>query len=215
MPLATTTDTYEQIAQIYFERWRDRSAIHHHLKRFVEMLRANGLARFPVADVGCGPGFDGHYFRQAGLHVVGLDLSMAMMRIGRQEYGGPFVQADMRALPIAASMGGLWVSASLLHMPRFEVPGILTGFAEALVPGGLLYLSLKAGQGSEWTSNAHGQSLLRYFVYWQPSELDIALEQAGFQVVDGWSSPVSESTTWLIRFARKNDAGQMLSLNLT
>jgi hypothetical protein len=100
-------------------------------------------------------------------------------------------------------------------MPRVEVPGILAGFAKALVPGGLLYLSLKAGQGSEWTTSAHGQTLPRYFVYWQPSELDAVLRQAGFQVVDGWASPVSESTTWLIRFARKSDAGQMLSLNLT
>jgi len=210
----TTVATYEKIAQIYYEKWHDRSAVQDHLKRFAGMMRAYRLARLPVADVGCGPGFDGHSLRQAGLNAVGLDLSLAMMRAGQPEFGGPFIQADMRSLPLAPKIGGLWVSASLLHIPRAEVPAILSAFANILVPGGLLYLSLKAGQGSEWTTDSHGQPLPRYFVYWQPAELDSALQQAGFHVVDGWTSPASESMSWLIRFARKASAVQTLALNL-
>jgi SAM-dependent methyltransferase len=207
-----TTSTYEQIASVYYEKWRDRSAIEQHLARFVDMMGAYGLTTMPVIDVGCGPGFDAAFFRRAGLRTVGVDLSMAMMKAGRPEYGGDYVQADMGTLPLAAA-GGLWVSASLLHVARGDVPAVLRGFANALAPGGILYISLKAGRGAGWTSESHGQPLPRYFVYWLPETLDPLLQEAGFQVVDGWVSPVSETTSWLIRFARKAPPGQLLSLD--
>ena len=209
-----TVETYEQIAGVYYEKWYDRSAILHHLHRFVEMMRAYRLAALPVVDIGCGPGFDAHHLRQAGLQVIGIDLSLAMMNAGRSEFGGHYVQADMRFPPVSSRMGGLWISASMLHLPRLEVPTVLERFAATLVSGGLLYLSLKAGQGSEWTDESHGQPLPRYFVYWQPEELDNKLREAGFQIVDGWVSPVSDSATWLIRFARKASTSHALPLNL-
>lgn len=209
-----TIATYEQIAADYYERWRDRSAISHHLDRFVDMIRAYGLTDLPVVDVGCGPGFDAAYFRRSGLRSLGIDLSLAMMCAGRPEFGGPYVQGDMRHLPLA-SAGGLWVSASMLHVPRDEALAVLRGFAGVLAPGGLLYLSLKAGQGAEWTESSHGYPLPRYFVYWQPADLDSMLASAGFDIVDGWLSPASETTRWLIRFARKATAARRLATILT
>jgi SAM-dependent methyltransferase len=213
-----TIATYDQIAAIYYEKWRDRSAIHRHLTRFVDMIRVYGLGALPVLDIGCGPGFDAAFFRQSGLRAVGLDLSPAMMRAGRPEFGGDYVQADMRHLPLASGVGGLWAGASLLHLPRQEVPAILRHFAGFLVPGGLLYLSLKAGQGAEWTAQSHGVPLPRYFVYWQPEALDQALRDAGFQIVDGWLSPADQAaggqpTGWLIRFARKARPGNSFAVS--
>jgi SAM-dependent methyltransferase len=210
---ATTTATYDEIAQIYYEKWHDRSAIHEHQRRFVSMLRAYNLAGLPVVDLGCGPGFDAAFFRRSGLRTIGLDLSRDMMTAGRPEFGGDYVQSDMRHLPLARKIGGLWVSASFLHVTRDQAPAALQGFANALVPGGILYLSLKFGQGAEWTSESHGVPLPRYFVYWQPDEVDDLLHGAGFRIVEGWLSPIIEATTWLIRFARKAD--RPLDLTLT
>ena len=210
---ATTTATYDEIARIYYEKWHDRSAIHEHLRRFVSMLRAYDLAALPVVDVGCGPGFDAAFFRRSGLWTIGLDLSTGMMAAGRPEFGGDYVQADMRFLPLAGNIGGLWASASFLHVARNQAPAVLRGFADALVPGGILYLSLKFGRGAEWTAKSHGVPLPRYFVYWRPEEVDSLLRGAGFHIVDGWLSPANEATRWLIRFARKT--GQRLDLTLT
>ncbi|UCG22696.1 MAG: methyltransferase domain-containing protein [Chloroflexota bacterium] len=209
---ARTIATYDEIAQIYYKRWHDRSAIHEHLRRFVGMLRAYDLARLPIVDVGCGPGFDAAFFRRSGLRTIGLDLSPAMMAAGQPEFGGDYVQADMRHLPLAGRIGGLWVSASFLHVTRNQAPAVLQGFADALVPGGILYLSLKFGQGAEWTSESHGTPLPRYFVYWRPAEVDGLLRKAGFRTVDGWLSPANEETRWLIRFARKMDQRRQMTL---
>lgn len=208
----TTTATYDEIARTYYDKWHDRSAIQEHLRRFVHMLRAYNLAGLPVVDVGCGPGFDAAFFRQSGLRAIGLDLSPGMMAAGRPEFGGDYVQADMRLLPLAGKIGGLWVSASFLHVARSQAPAVLRGFANVLVPGGLLYLSLKFGRGAEWTAESHGVPLSRYFVYWQPEQVDDLLRGAGFRVVEGWLGPADAATRWLIRFARRTDQRPHLTL---
>lgn len=212
---AVTTATYNDIAQIYYEKWQDRSAIREHLLRFSDMIRAYGLASLPVIDIGCGPGFDAAFFRRAGLWAIGVDLSLAMMNVGRPDFAGDYVLADMRRLPLAPKIGGLWVSASFLHLPKEEAPEVLRRFRQILVPGGLLYMSLKAGHGAEWTAESHGQARSRYFVYWQPDELDALLQSTDFRIAEGWSSTVDEQTTWLIRFARKASSGLDLPLLFT
>mgnify|MGYP000476474050 CR=1 FL=1 len=45
----------------------------------------------------------------------------------------PLIQADMRHLPFRkASLDGLWVCASLLHVPKAEVAGLLGELARAV-----------------------------------------------------------------------------------
>ncbi len=209
-----TTATYDEIAHIYYDHTHDRSAIHEHLVRFADMIRAYGLVDLPIVDVGCGPGFDAAFFRGKGLRAVGVDLSPTMIKIGREEFGGDYVLADMRRLPFSANIGGLWVSASFLHLPRVEAPVVLQRFGHFMVPGALLYVSVKAGRGAEWTAESHGQPRSRYFVYWQPEGLDALLHEANFRIVEGWTSPVDEETTWIFRFARKATGDLNLPLRL-
>jgi SAM-dependent methyltransferase len=53
-----------------------------------------------VLDVACGAGRHARALETAGAHCVGLDLSMALLRVARGVTGAPLVRADMRALPI-------------------------------------------------------------------------------------------------------------------
>jgi ubiquinone/menaquinone biosynthesis C-methylase UbiE len=196
-----TIRTYNQIALHYLERRKDRSAIAHHLARFTEILLGKGLADLPVIDIGCGPGFDTAAMRAAGLNSIGLDLSWSMLKAGKRYYPGSFVQADMLRLPLNREVGGLWSCASLLHLPRSEMPNALNEFARVLVPGGLLYLSVKEGTGQKWSTATGGQPGPRLFTYWQSSTLDGLIEAAGFRLVHSSAETSSEGTTWLARFA--------------
>ena len=204
-----TTTTYDAIACRYHEQWRDRTAIREHIERFAAMLVAYGLDEQLVLDVGCGPGFDAAILRDRGLRVAGVDLSLGMLAVGCREYPGPFLQADMRCLPVAPCIGGLWVAASLLHLNRRDVPITLERFAGALLPGGLLYLSLKIGEGDDWNDKLYDRP--RYFTYWQPEELDPLLDAVGLQIVDGWEGD-GEIDRWLVRFARKSSRSTGLDL---
>jgi SAM-dependent methyltransferase len=53
-----------------------------------------------VLDVACGAGRHCRALEAAGARCVGLDLSMALLRVARRVTRAPLVRADMRALPI-------------------------------------------------------------------------------------------------------------------
>jgi SAM-dependent methyltransferase len=77
-----------------------------------------------VLDVGCGAGRDLAWLTQQGAVVVGADRSSGMLAQARRFPAGGVVQADMRMLPFRdAVFGGVWCSASLLHLPKLDAPG--------------------------------------------------------------------------------------------
>ena len=195
-----TQSAYGVIATDYTCYWQDRSILEPQLKQFASLLKPDSL----VLDVGCGPGFDTAVLRQHGLQAVGLDLSWEMLRAGYTELniGGDFVQADMRLLPFVETFDGIWSSASLLHLPRSETPIALHNFARVLKPGGLLYLSVKLGDGEGWHKDPYVRKVSRFFTFWQPGTLDSLLAETGFDMIAG---TLQEGTkdSWIIRFARK------------
>lgn len=197
-----TVESYDRMVDAYLAEWHDRGVMERHIDHFVRLVPK----RHPkpiVADIGCGPGFDSAILRDRGLNVVGLDLSWGMVRAANQIFRGSYVQADMCHLPLASLFDGLWVNASLLHLPRHKVPAALSGFATALRPGGCLFLSVKEGQGEAWQEQAYGHREPRFFTYWRRDELDTLLGYAGLTIIEGWSDRQNETTTWLIRYARR------------
>jgi ubiquinone/menaquinone biosynthesis C-methylase UbiE len=202
--LDKTRETYRQIAAVYAQAQQTRGQLTAHIERFVSLLPPAGL----VLDVGCGPGGDTAVLQSHQLNAIGLDFSHEMMRVGRDDYGSraPFVQADMRRLPFAGQINGLWVCASLLHLERADVLPTLQEFHRVLKPGGILYLSVKLGSGEKWVPTAYGQPLPRFFIYWQPETLDPLLETAAFDLIDGWQEQ-GERDVWLVRYVRKRESG--------
>lgn len=197
--LSRTVAAYNRIADAYLAQWRDRRVVERPLALLATLLPAGAL----VLDLGCGPGFDGAALRARGFQVVGLDLSWEMVQIGRVHYPGRYVQGDMQQLPLAAgTIGGIWASASLLHLPRPLLAPVLMEARRVLAPGGLFYLSLKEGTGEGWQSDSCGRQAPRFFTYWQADNLDAHLREAGFNTVAGWHEQGS-SDAWLNRVVRK------------
>ena len=200
--LDRTRRTYDRIAPRYVDRRRDRTAVLAHIDALAARLEPGSL----LLDVGCGPGFDSAEFRARGHRVIGLDRSWGMLRSGLRDWPGPRAQTDMRALPVRAGVDALWVSASMLHVERDDVPGTLSGFRRALAPRGWLYLSLKGGEGGGW-DDRYGSDTPRWFTYWSAEELDEALAAAGFEValrIDNRGS----GQHWIIRIARAVESTQ-------
>jgi len=195
-----TQKTYTQIAESYLNNNQDRSKILSSIEQFVSLVQPGGR----VFDVGCGPGFDTAVFHTHNLHAIGMDFNWQMMHTGRTQLQltHDFVQVDMRHLPLRTCADGLWVNASMLHIPHNEVPATLREFHRVLRPNGILYLSLKLGDGELWAEKSHGHNLPRLFSLWQPEALDEMLETAVFTIIDGWIIK-NASTPWIVRFARK------------
>lgn len=89
----------------------------------------------------------------------------------------------MRALGFADStFDGLWVCASFLHIPREEALAALGGFRRVLRPGGLLYLSVKEGEGEIWRD--YGEGRRSFTTFYHLEELRQLVEKAGFEIVE-------------------------------
>jgi ubiquinone/menaquinone biosynthesis C-methylase UbiE len=202
MIVERTSAAYDRIAARYAAG--ATYPLEQELERFRHMVPIGGL----VFDIGCGPGQYARALAARKLHPVGLDLSSGMLQQaqaqGRHGRRGALrlVRADMRQLPVAdAYVDGCFVCASLLHLPRTQAPQALAEFRRVLPPGGALYVGVKEGEGEEWVADQDGHE--RFFTYYQLKEIDRLIQAAGFEIVDGWSSPPGKGQrhNWLNRFA--------------
>ncbi len=196
-----TTASYDRIAADYAAGWARRADP-------MVMARARFAARLGpgarVLDVGCGPGGDLAALRGLGFRASGFDRSRGMLAQARQWSRLPLLLGDMRALPVRAGvLDGLWCCAALLHIPKHDSYAVLAEFWRALRPGGVLYISVKQGAGDRWHDD--GDALQRYFVFYQPTELDELLSLGGFAIAERWTDPDSlgRPEAWLGRIAMR------------
>lgn len=196
-PGDSTRRFYELHAAKYAEATRGRP-LHGWLERFSEQIPAG-----VVLDLGCGAGYDLTSLEELGHATVGLDYSEPLAAIARAKSRGAVVVADMRTLPFrTSSFDGVWASASLLHVPRADLPLALAEIRRVLKPEGLLFASVKAGGGSR--RNEDG----RCFTFYERLDWAEALSASGFRALDiaynaGSSKDANRSPEkWMTSLAR-------------
>lgn len=192
-----TNATYDAYASTYANLNPSVDPIRDYLKRFMGMLNRPDAV---VLDVGCGAGRDCAYFAGQGYRTVGLDRSGRLLDVAWQNLpGGRFLQGDMRALPFAPGVfDGLWVCASLLHLPKADAPSIMAELVCLLRPGGALYCGVKRGEGERWVVSPQLGDAARFFAFYALDELTALLVNAGFAIVHTVVDDV-----WINAFAHK------------
>lgn len=116
-------------------------------RRFVAALPPGGR----VLDAGCGSGRDALAFRELGFDVTAFDGSAAMVAKASAHTGLTVLHLDFAELTWCEAFDGIWANASLLHVPRRDLPDIMRGLRAALIPGGVWELSFKLGRGERQT----------------------------------------------------------------
>ncbi|WP_439026722.1 class I SAM-dependent methyltransferase [Haloarchaeobius sp. DT45] len=169
--VSRTESVYERESDAFIEKYRSASVAALYGDRFFEALSGEH-----ILDVGCGPGPDTAVFADRGYSVTGLDRTASFLQAARAEIPvGRFVRGDMRRLPFEDdSFDGVWASASLLHVPRRDVPATLRAFRRVLAPDGVVFVSLKRGDETGFASDG------RYFERYTPAEVRSLFETAGF-----------------------------------
>lgn len=191
--METTIVTYDRIAPTFaantWEFYLSKA-----LDGFTTLLPAHAR----VLDVGCGPGRDSGHLRKRGFYAVGADLSCGMLREAHWRVGPPLARCDMRALPFAsASVDGVWVCASLLHLPRAEAPLALQEIHRVARAHAPVFVGLVHGEGKAW----HAATGPRFFAYYQLDEITALLQDCGFAIHSTWTQPGQE-VTWIDIIAR-------------
>ncbi|MGW1957970.1 class I SAM-dependent DNA methyltransferase [Streptomyces sp. NPDC001920] len=152
-----------------------------------------------VLDLGCGTGLPtALQLTQAGLEVVGVDLSSTMVALARENVpAGEFHQADIADLgPSGPRHLGRFdaVAAffSLLMLPRAEIPLALRTIHDLLVPRGLFALSMVEADVDDFAIPFIG-SIIRVSGYLR-DELREVVEGAGFEIVEESSHTYAPAT---------------------
>lgn len=136
-----------------------------------------------VLDVGCAFGRDTRLLAERGLRAEGVDLSRVF--VGRAAQLNPqltFARMDARDLGFPdASFVGVWCQATLLHLRDHDVSAALAEFFRVLVPGGVLFVHFKEGNGEEDVESFSSGSV-RFYRYQTVRSVTGLLEWAGFRV---------------------------------
>jgi SAM-dependent methyltransferase len=201
-PIPRTIDVYERIAGDYARRWFADPVMEPFLDQFISLL----TERWDVLDVGCGPGRDVLAMAERGCPAIGIDLSSTMIAEAKSRVPGRvFRQMDMRHLRYPSqTFQGVWACACLQHLTPADAECALAEFSRALVPDGIVGITLEEGFGEYW------DHLGRYVKLYRLSELRHAFARAGFdiakeEVVRSEKPGLGrhQAKTWLQLLARK------------
>jgi SAM-dependent methyltransferase len=195
---AKTLEHYDDRAAEFWEGTRDHD-VSQNIEALLRHLR--GAPPLRILDFGCGPGRDLAAFRALGHEPIGLEGSLRLAAMAREHSGREVWVQDFLALELPAGcFDGVFANASLFHVPRQELPRVLSELHAALKPGGVLFTSNPRG------NNEEGWSRGRYGVYHDLQSWRAYLEAAAFSELEHYYRPAGlpiEQQPWLASVWRK------------
>jgi SAM-dependent methyltransferase len=108
------------------------------IRKLLDRLEPGGT----LLSAACGAGrYDG-FLLEAGHDVVGTDLSAGMLEQARRQYPQVrYEKAGLQEMDFHEAFDAAICMDAMEHIPPEDWPGILSRFAQALKPGGLLYFT--------------------------------------------------------------------------
>lgn len=178
---ARTLADYEATSENF---WRGTKA--HDVSQNIDTLlrHIEGSPPFAILDFGCGPGRDLKTFCTLGHQPVGLDGTARFVEMAHAYSGCEVWQQDFLQLDLPPErFDGVFANASLFHVPRQELPRVLSELRTCLKPRGVLFSSNPRGQNEEgWNGGRYG--------VWHdyPAWHDL-LTRAGFDEIEHYYRP--------------------------
>lgn len=165
-------DYYEKYAETYFETTVSAD-MENLYAPFLSLVKPGGR----ILDLGCGSGRDSKNFIQKGYEVEAIDSSPTLCRLASDYIGQEVICQDMGEIEYRDEFHGIWACASLVHITKKEIHKMLEKLTCALGKTGVLYMSLKYGQGEAVKSG-------RFFSFYDELEVwEIFAQLEGTEVV--------------------------------
>lgn len=195
-----TLATYDATAEWYAQTHSDIAEMKPQLDTFIGLLPASAQT---LLDIWCGPGRDARYFVLQWYEVTGIDTSEKLLEIARQQVPtATFLLADMRTLSFdLGSFAGIWSCASLLHLPKVDVPATLQLRQQLLQSGGVIFVGVKAGTGEHMIQKDYYLGHEKFFAFYELPELTKLITDAGFEIIQ--IDMDAKRDAWCNVFARK------------
>ncbi|MGB0948075.1 MAG: class I SAM-dependent methyltransferase [Pseudoalteromonas marina] len=137
---STTLTYYNNNAQTFSDSTLnvDMSALY---AEFLPHVKQHGH----ILDAGCGSARDAAYFKNQGFTVSAFDASPVLAKLASNYLQQPVEIKTFQELECVNKYDGIWCCASLLHVPKAELPQVFLKLQNALKVNGVLYVSFKYG----------------------------------------------------------------------
>lgn len=118
---------------------------------------------------------------------------------------------DVRKLGFSdESFSGVWCNATLLHLTDKDMQAALEEFKRVLVPNGIVFMSLKEGEGEEELVEKFSSNSARYYKYHTTKTVGELVEASGLKVAklyiinerEKWGAD-KRNLNWVYCFAAK------------
>lgn len=192
-------DTYNKIA----ESWQSDHAIDDWWQEGTDQFAKLLTRGASVLDVGCGTGLPAQRLCEHGLTVLGIDFSEKQIELAKiNAPDATFKVMDFNDVAILQqTFDGIFIQASLLHVPRNKAGDFLSAVVKKLAPGGYLYVAVKGAQPGkpleeEKAETKYGSSFVRFFSYFTLDEITALLTDLGFEIVLA-QKKISNTTEWV------------------
>jgi len=197
-----TIESYNQNSRAFAEKFKKLMVFSRRpeFDQFISLLPGK-----KIIDLGSGGGDHALYFKSKGLDVVCSDVSPAMIELCRAKDLDSCLM-DIEHLPFAnESFDGIWSVASLLHIPKANLPWVIEKLHAMLREGGILYAGMKQRKENEISEgivpDENNTETKRFFAYWTDEELRPLLENH-FECLE-FNNPKVGRRVFLQYFLRK------------
>ena len=168
-----TVDTYNKHISDYKELM-SKEAKDTNLDLFMKKIVSKGK----VLDLGCGTGSASLALLKRGFSPFPMDASQEMIKVAESLLKIKARKISFDEIDEHNFYDAIWANFSLLHTPKKQFRDILKKLFFSLKKEGLLFLSLKRGEGE-------GRDRLgRFYSYYQKKEAEKFLEKANFQTTN-------------------------------
>lgn len=172
-------DLYERHALT----WNNLRVNHFIDRKWIERFRSLLPPCATVLDLGCGSGQPvARYLIDAGASVVGVDSSMQMLALCREQFPAQqWVHADMRTLALDQQFAAVLAWNSFFHLKPDDQRRMFPIFQRHAAPGALLMFTSGPSHG-EALGVFEGETL--YHASLDPQEYTEQLTDHGFEVLE-------------------------------
>lgn len=205
-PVLVTIKTYDKMANDYKRRYRksnDQNVMKPYLDKFLSMLQTSKK----VLDIGSGAGFDAKYLSDNGCDVIGIDLSVELLKIAKDIAPmANFRKMDMREMNFPLDcFDGVWALDSFLHIPKTQMSEVLFDTHKILKRNGIMFTAFKQGTGERFVINKGADNLQgakRFFAFYEEDEIRSLLKKAGFRILE-LTENTNRGNVWLNILCKK------------
>jgi len=132
-----------------------------------------------ILDIGCGSGRDLRWLAIRGFQPTGFEQSPNLARLAREHANCSVIEGDFYHYNFSnLQFSALVFVGSLVHLPKKDFSTILKSTCKALIPDGLILITMKEGNGTSRAADG------RVFTLWSREEIENIFAENNFRILD-------------------------------